>query len=48
MDFSNLSCFLLQYTEGYKTTWLSAGYQNSLSPCITCVQHSHAAKRLLP
>jgi len=22
--------------------------QNSLSPCITCVQHSHAAKRLLP
>ena len=22
--------------------------QNSLSPCITCVQHSHAAKRMLP
>jgi len=23
-------------------------YQNTLSPGITCVQHSHAAKRLLP
>jgi len=22
-------------------------YQNSMSPCITCVQHSHAAKRLI-
>jgi len=28
--------------------YVAIRYQNSLYPCITCVHHSHAAKRLLP
>jgi len=28
--------------------YVTIRYQNSLSPCITCIQHSDAVKRLLP
>jgi len=37
MDFSNLSCLFLKIRL-YK--YVAILYQNELSPCITCVQHS--------